>query len=61
MTNTRAPRSKRSVSVRGLNYTMAIITLIISVLLLIATVRARWGYNQMRAHGRVHPLAARGV
>ena len=41
---------KKSVSVRRLNYLMAIIMLVISVLLLFATVRAHSGYNAMRRH-----------
>ena len=45
-----AHRRKRGVSVRRLNYLMAIITLVISVLLLFATVRAHSGYNAMRRH-----------
>ena len=45
-----AHRRKRGVSVRRLNYLMAIIMLVISVLLLFATVRAHSGYNAMRRH-----------
>ena len=50
MTNVSLHRRKRGVSVRRLNYIMAIITLCISVLLLFATVRAQSGYNEMREH-----------
>ncbi len=40
----------RGVSVRRLNYVMAGITLVISVLLLFATFRARSGYREMRSY-----------
>ena len=40
----------RGVSVRRLNYVMAGITLVISVLLLFATYRARVGYKEMRGY-----------
>ncbi len=50
MNNQNVPFRRHSVSVRKLNYIMAALTLIISVLLLFATVRAKIGYNRMREH-----------
>ena len=41
---------KKGISIRNLNFTMAVVTVIISVLLLLATYRANTGYIRMRAN-----------
>ena len=46
----RAGLRKAGVSVRKLNYVMAMITVVLSVLLLFATVQAQTGYARMREH-----------